>query len=51
VKSVIFVILAALFVSGCLMKRTTTNSAGVVTEEKYIITRPVKNAIKNIEVE
>jgi hypothetical protein len=51
VKSVIFVILAALFVSGCLMKQTTRNSQGIITDEKYIIKRPVKNVIKNLEVE
>ena len=50
-KFVVFVILIALCMTGCLVKRTTTNSVGIVTEEKYIITRPVKNAIENIEVE
>ena len=50
-KSVIFVMLVALFVSGCLMKQTTRDSRGVITEEKYIIKRPVKNVIKNLEVE
>ena len=50
-KSIIFAVLIALFLSGCLMKRTTINSQGVVTDEKYIIKRPVKEAIKNIEFE
>lgn len=43
--------LGALFLSGCLMKRTTTDHRGLVTEEKYIIKRPVKDALNNMEVE
>ena len=50
-KSVIFVMLVALCMSGCLMKQTTTNSQGIVVDEKYIIKRPLKNIIKNLEVE
>ena len=53
-KSVIFVTcvaFVALFLSGCLMKQTTRDSSGVVTDEKYIIKRPIKNVIKNLEVE
>ena len=43
--------LAALSLSGCVMKQTTRDSRGVIQEEKYIIKRPVKNFIKNVEVE
>ena len=35
---------------GCVVKRTT-ESGGRVTEEKYIVKRPVKNLIQNTEVE
>ena len=50
-KSVIFVMLVALFMSGCLMKQTTRDSSGIIVEEKYIIKRPIKNVIQNLEVE
>ena len=35
---------------GCVVKRTT-ESGGRVTEEKYIVKRPVKNLIQNTEIE
>jgi len=47
----IILILIALSFCGCVYKQTTTNSQGAVTDEKYIIKRPVKNFIKNVEVE
>jgi uncharacterized protein YcfL len=50
-KAIIFVILATLLLSGCLVKQTVTNSQGVVIQDKYIIKRPVKEALKNMEVE
>ncbi len=43
--------LVGLSLSGCLMKQTTRDSKGMITEEKYIIKRPIKNVIKNLEVE
>ena len=49
--SVTFVVCVALFVSGCLMKQTTRDDRGIVTEEKYIIKRPIKNVIENLDVE
>jgi hypothetical protein len=50
-RVVIFVLLATLLLSGCLVKQTTTDHRGLVTDEKYIIKRPLKEAIKNMEVE
>jgi hypothetical protein len=43
--------LIALSLSGCVMKQTTRDSQGRITDEKYIIKRPVKNFIQNVEVE
>jgi hypothetical protein len=36
--------------SGCVTKRTTTQR-GQVVDEKYVVKRPVKNALENLEVE
>lgn len=36
--------------SSCVIKQTTTRE-GAVVDEKYIIKRPVKNFIENVEVE
>jgi len=47
----LILILIALSFSGCVTKQTTTNSQGVVTDEKYIIKRPVKKFINNVEFE
>ncbi len=50
-KPAVFLIsLVALCLSGCVVKRTTTDEKGR-TDEKYIIKRPVKNFIENVEVE
>jgi hypothetical protein len=49
-KATIFIALTALFLTGCIMKRTVTDEKGV-TKEKYIIKRPVKEFIKNVESE
>ena len=43
-------IICAVSCSGCLMKRTTTDWKGQ-TQEKYVIKRPVKKIITNLEVE
>lgn len=43
--------LGALSLSGCIMKQTTRDSRGVITDEKYIIKRPIKNFVENVEVE
>jgi len=50
-KKLIFCMLAALSVCGCVTKRTVYDQNGVITDEKYIIKRPVKNFIQNVEVE
>ena len=50
-KLTILVALIALFLSGCLVKQTKTDPMGDVIEEKYIIKRPVKEVIENIEFE
>lgn len=43
-------LLSYLFLTGCIMKQTTTSN-GAITDQKYIIKRPVKNFIDNVEVE
>ena len=40
-----------MFFSGCVYKQETMNSQGQVTEEKYIIKRPVKDLIEKVEFE
>ena len=50
-KTIIPIILITLVLSGCIMRETTTNSRGVVTEDKYIIKRPVKDFIEKVEFE
>ena len=50
-KAILAAALMALFLSGCLVQETKTNRQGVVTEEKYVIKRPVKEALENLEVE
>ena len=42
--------ICAFGLTSCLTKRTTT-SGGRVVEENYVIKRPVKNMINNLEVE
>ena len=41
----------ALSLSGCIYKQEKINSRGQVTEEKYIIKRPVKDFIEKVEFE
>lgn len=36
--------------TGCVVKQTTTRD-GAFVEEKYVIKRPVKNFVENVEVE
>jgi len=43
-------LLSYLILTGCITKQTTTSN-GAFVEEKYVIKRPVKNFIKNVEVE
>jgi hypothetical protein len=50
-KSIIFVVLISIILSGCIMRETTTNSRGVVTDDKYIIKRPVKDFVEKVEFE
>jgi hypothetical protein len=50
-KAITIIPLIALSLSGCVMKETKTDRRGVVTEEKYVIKRPVKEALENMEVE
>jgi len=44
-------LLSYLILTGCLTKQTTTTSSGALIEEKYVIKRPVKKFIQNVEVE
>jgi hypothetical protein len=48
--AIIVMALAALFLTGCVMKRTVTDEKGG-TKEKYIIKRPLKEFIKDVESE
>jgi hypothetical protein len=50
-KTIIFMVLVMLTFPGCVYKQTTTDHRGVVTDEKYIIKRPVKEFIENVEIE
>ena len=50
-KTVVSLALLAIFLSGCVTKQTKTDSRGIIREEKYIIKRPVKNFIENVEFE
>lgn len=43
-------LLSYLLLTGCVTKQTTTQN-GAFVEEKYVIKRPVKNFIQNVEVE
>lgn len=43
-------ILVALATSGCVTKRTVTKG-GQTVEEKYVVKRPVKKFINNVEFE
>ena len=36
--------------SGCVMKRTVHKN-GYQAEEKYVVKRPIKNFIQNVEIE
>jgi hypothetical protein len=47
----ILLILVTLSFVGCVTRKTTRDSEGIVTEDKYIIKRPIKNFIKNVEME
>lgn len=50
-KPILILALATMILSGCVMKQSKVDSRGRVTDEKYIIKRPVKNFIENVEVE
>jgi hypothetical protein len=50
-KKLLLFMLAALSFCGCVTKRTTYDQNGVITDEKYIIKRPIKDFIQNVEVE
>ena len=50
-QSIIFIVLISIILSGCIMRGTTTNSRGVVTGDKYIIKRPVKDFVEKVEFE
>ncbi|MDF1712138.1 MAG: hypothetical protein P1U90_07850 [Akkermansiaceae bacterium] len=41
------ILAVSLLGSGCVTKRTTTSGGHV--EKKYVVKRPVKNFIKNVE--
>ena len=41
----------ALVCSSCVIKQTRTDSDGSVVDEKYIVKRPLKKFIKNVEFE
>ena len=43
-------VLVALATTGCVTKRTVTKG-GQPVEEKYVVKRPVKNFINNVEFE
>jgi hypothetical protein len=47
---IITFLLSYLTLTGCITKQTTTSN-GAFVEEKYVIKRPVKNLIQNLEVE
>ena len=54
----IFKFLCLLILSGlslastsCVTKRTVTDDRGVVVDESYVIHRPVKKFVENVEVE
>ena len=49
-KYIIIAALIGLVTSGCVVKQTTTDPKGN-TDEKYIIKRPVKKFIENVEME
>ena len=50
-KSIISIALVTLTLSGCVYKKTVTDSRGVVVEDKYIIKRPVKDFVDKVEFE
>ena len=37
--------------TSCITKRTVTDDQGVVVDESYVIHRPVKEFVENVEVE
>ncbi|MFT5904585.1 MAG: hypothetical protein ACI9E1_000170 [Cryomorphaceae bacterium] len=43
-------LLATASLTGCVTKRTTTSN-GAVTDEKYVVKRPIKKFINNVEFE
>jgi len=47
----IILILATLSLVGCITRQTTRDSQGIVTDDKFIIKRPIKNFINNVEME
>ena len=47
----IMCVLVVFALSGCIYKETTTNNQGIVTEDKYIIKRPLKDFVENVEFE
>ena len=50
-KYALFVAVAVVLLSGCVMKQTHVDGYGRTTDEKYIIKRPVKELIGNAEAE
>ena len=50
-KFILFISFFTLSLSGCVTQQTTTNSEGVVIEDKYVIERPLKKFIKKVEFE
>ena len=49
-KPIILILVTLSFV-GCITRRTTRDSQGIVTEDKYIIKRPIKTFVENVEME
>ena len=49
-KALVLILVTLSFV-GCVTRRTTRDSQGIVTEDKFIIKRPIKNFVNNVEME
>jgi hypothetical protein len=47
----IILILVTLSLVGCITRKTTRDSQGIVIEDKYIIKRPIKTFVNNVEME
>jgi hypothetical protein len=50
-RYIILLSFVSIIFSGCIYKQETINSRGQVTEEKYIIKRPVKDFVEKVEFE